>query len=388
LGKTQQNKYMKKILVITLEFPNQIGGIATFVHQLSNAFDPSQVVVLAPEMAGGAEWDKSNAKYKILRKHLLFPKLIWPRWLKLFFIARKIIKNEKIELILIHHILPVGYVGWIITKLYKIPYIIFSHGTDILAGTSTKWKKKMMKIVMRSSEQLIFNSESLKRRLLMALPEFEQKSSVMYPCPEEEFFYPANEEEVKKLRSRLALEGKKVILSVSRIDDGKGFPHLVRILPKVLEQIANLVWVIIGDGPKKDEVYKEIQELNLQNVVRYIGEMPHDELKKYYYLADLFVLLTHPDNGKEEGLGLVFLEASACGLPIIAGRSGGVEEAVIHSHTGVIVDVRQNPQSVSEAIVTLLQNKEFASKLGQNAQDRIKSDFLWKNQIKVLDKWL
>ena len=378
---------MKNILITTLEYPPQVGGVATYVHQMAQALDKEKVVVLAPKMKGDKEWDE-NVEYKVVRKNQLFPKFVWPRWLKLIFQIRKIVKQEGIEIILINHVLPVGYAGWFIKKMLKIPYVIISHGTDILMGTRNKWKIKMMKKVVVDSEQIIFNSESLKRRFLQVLPEFTNKSTVSYPCPDKEFLTPPPQEEIDKLRSMLALGGKKVMLTVSRIEDGKGFPHLVRTMPELLKKEPHLVWLIVGDGPKKEEILKDIQKHSLQNVVRYVGEVPHKDLKVYYYLADVFALFTHPDEGREEGLGLVFLEAAAAGLPTVAGKSGGGEEAVLHTQTGIVIDVRQQAMAMDDAILQLLENEEYATRLGAQAKKRIETSFRWESQLKKLEAWI
>lgn len=379
---------MKKTLIITLEHPPQIGGIATFVHQLANALPHDKTVVLAPHMVDEAQWD-ATVLYRIIREHLFFPPFIWPRWLRMFFLVRRIVKAEGIELIMVHHALPVGYIAYLFKKLMGIPYIVFSHGTDVLANTRSSWKKDMSRMVLGGCEQLLFNSESLKRRLLEALPEFAAKSTVLYPCPDEDFFSPANQEDVELLRHQLALEGKQVILSIARLDDGKGFPHLVKIMPEVLKRVPNLVWVVIGNGPKRDSIYEDIRKNNLQNVVRYMGDVPHKDIKKYYYLADIFVLFTHPEpDGREEGLGLVFLEAAACGKAVIAGKSGGVEEAVLHGQTGLVVDVYGDLAGAGQAIVDLIKDPAYAKQLGDAAQARIRSQFVWDTQLKVLDRWL
>jgi len=378
---------MKRILIITLEYPPQVGGIATYVHDLAGALSSDKIVVLAPKYLHTEGWDKQQ-NHKIIRKNLLFPKFIWPRWLKLCCQVWHLVKKEKIELIMIHHVLPVGYVGIIQKVIRKIPFLLFSHGTDLVAGTETKWKKAMVRKVSAHAEQIIFNSENLKRRYLRVLPEFENKSTVVYPCPNKNYAIAPDKEILEKMRNKYGLEGKKVLLSISRLVDGKGFPHLVRILPEVLRRVPNLVWLIVGDGPKKDLIMNGIQRDNLQNIVRYVGEVPFGDLNKYYHLADVFILLTHPDEGKEEGLGLVFLEAAAAGIPAIAGRSGGVEEAVIHGQTGLVVDVYRGDKEIVEAIVELLNNKELAARLGTQAQERILTSFIWKNQMKLLEKWI
>src|SRR3989344_152049 len=377
---------MKKILLITLEHPPTIGGIATYCHDLAMTLPPDQVVVLASaerdQYATKNEklaWDKEQP-YKIIRRRLLFPKFIWPRWLRLAWHIGRIVKQEKIELIFVQHVLPVGYAAILIKKFFKTPFLLFSHGTDLLAGTASGWKKKMVRLVSRQAEQIIFNSESLKGRYRRVLPEFGKKFLVLYPCPDPEFLKPPAAAELGRLKTQYALEGKKVLLSVSRLAEGKGFPHLINALPEIFKKNPHLVWFIIGDGPKRDIITKLIRERNLQNIVRFVGEVPHPNLHAYYYLADLFVLLTHPDEGREEGLGLVFLESAAAGLPVIAGRSGGVEEAVLIGQTGLVVDIYQGDKIVADSIIELLKNEEYAKTLGMNARMRLESDFKWGNQ--------
>lgn len=110
-------------------------------------------------------------------------------------------------------------------------------------------------------------------------------------------------------------------------------------------------------------------------------------MKPYYYLADIFVALTHPDGGREEGLGLVFLEAAAAGVPIVAGKSGGVEEAVLHAQTGLVVNT-YNTDEAKDAISKLLKDPAFADSLGRNAQERIRAEFHWEHQLERIRQWL
>ncbi len=377
---------MKK-LIITLEYPPQVGGIASYVHQFATKLNPAEVVVLAPNYKGAKEFDQEE-KFKTIRKKMLFPFFIWPRWLKMFFQVLTIIKKEKIEIIYLHHVLPVGYVAKLTKKFKKIPFVVFLHGTDVEYATRSRWKRKMLGKVLQESEQIIFNSKDLQQRLLKVLPDFKNKCSVSYPCPEEIFYESIGEEEINSMKAKYALEGKKVILTVARLDEGKGYTHLIRIMPKILERVPNLVWFIVGDGPKKKFLLQEIQKRSLESVVRFIGEVPHDKLNKFYHLADLFVLLTHPDEGREEGLGLVYLEAAAAGLPVVAGKSGGVGEAVVHTETGILVDIFKGDNSVIESIVKMLENKDYANRLAVNARQRVQANFKWESQVGVLERWM
>jgi len=377
---------MKKTLIITLEFPPTVGGIATYVDDLAGALDPTQTIVLAPEVPGMAAWDATR-KYTVIRKKLLLPRFLWPRWLALWWHVRTICKERGVERIMVHHMLPAGYVAMRMKRAMKIPFIVFSHGTDFVLGTATPHKTKMTKMVLSATDKVICNSQSLKARLLQKLPMFAEKTEVLYPCPDAFFMQNSSPEQVEHLRTMYGLEGKKVLLSVSRLVDGKGFAHLLRLMPELLKRNPNLVWFIAGDGEKRGKIMDMIQERNLQNIVRFIGQVPHEELAAYYDIADLFVLLTHPFEGKEEGLGLVFLEAAASGLPVVAGASGGVAEAVADGETGYVVDVEKE-LDVMKAISSLLEDDQKRQQFSRAAQARIQSTFVWDTQLATIRPWL
>ncbi|MFA5062063.1 MAG: glycosyltransferase family 4 protein [Patescibacteria group bacterium] len=370
-----------KTLIITLEYPPQIGGIASYTYNLAKNLPATETVVYAPKIMGGNEFDLKN-KWKTVREKPYF-KFFWPKWLKLYFQIKKIVKTEKIEQIYVHHALPVGYVAYWLNKKMKIPYTIFFHGTDLEMATKVPGKKKKLKMVCQRAEKIIVNSIFLQDKFKSKFEDLNKDVRVIYPCPGEAFFGKVSENEIKKLKSQLALEGKSVILTVSRIAEGKGFPHMARLLPQILEKIPNLVWLIVGDGPKKDEIMKLIQKNYLHNITRFIGAVPYNELPRYYQLADLLVLLTHPDESVEEGWGTVFVESAACGVPVVAGRVGGVGEVVEDLVTGLVVDVYQEA-SVIAAISDLLREKEYAKKMGAAGRERALKEFTWQQQFKKL----
>lgn len=378
---------MKRILIITLEHPPQIGGIASYVHQSACALaKKATVFVYAPVNGNTKEYDAS-LPYTIIRMKPLAPAYIWPRWLRLLVQIKSIVTQHKIQCIFLHHILPVGYVAWIIKKIYKIPYVIFSHGTDVLLAT--KKKKKKTTIVASAADAIVFNSKSLQERFLAVLPVFKEKSIIVYPCPDDIFYEYQDLQVIKKIQSQYALEGKKVLISVGRFELGKGFEHIISILPFLLEKIPNIVWILIGSGTQQSQFMKKIQEQKLQNIVRFLGEVPHNDIPPFLAASDAFVLLTHPYNGAEEGIGLVFLEAQAAKIPVIAGKSGGVEEAVLHEQTGLVVDVTtQHGQNVIDAIVRVLTDDAYAETLATNGQNRMRQEFDWNEQLKKLGPWL
>jgi phosphatidylinositol alpha-1,6-mannosyltransferase len=368
-----------KTLILTLEYPPQIGGVASYTYNLAKYLATQEVVVYAPKMAGDAEFDKKNS-WKVVRGRPYF-KFFWPRWLRLFWEIKKIIKQENIGQIYVHHALPAGYVAYLLKKFYKIPYTIFFHGTDLLMGIKNK-KAKLRKVCL-AADKIVVNSNYLKNLFANNFEDVKTEVVVVHPSPAEIFLQPQPEAELKKIKSQLALDGKKVIITVARMSEGKGFPHLIRLLPKILEKVPNLVWLIIGDGPKKNEILTAIQKNYLQNVTRFIGQVPYAQLPKYYQISDLFVLLTHPDENSQEAWGTSFIEAAASGIPSVAGRSGGVEESVENLVTGLLVDVYQD-QSIISAISDILKETEYAKKMGQAGKERVLREFTWEKQLQKL----
>jgi len=377
---------MKKTLIITLEFPPIIGGVGVYVADFAAACPKEYVVVLAPKREN-KQADNSVYQHRIIRKNMFFPALFWPRWIKLFFQVKKIIKKENITHIHVHHILPVGYVALLCKRFFGTSFTVFSHGTDVHLAAQHWWKRLWAKKIVLASSRVFANSENLKSKITQEFPSLASRVEVLYPCPNPDFLVAPKKEVLQQVKQQYAIEGKQVLLSVSRLVDGKGLSYLLSILPKIAKKIPHLVWVIVGDGEKKQALMHEVQKKGLQNIVRFVGNVPHEQLKVFYYTADVFALLTHPYRGKEEGLGLVFLEAAAAGLPVVAGRSGGVGEAVVDKKTGLIIDAHANLDGVVGAIVGFMSDKAVARQFGEAGKARIRSEFIWKNQVaKVLDE--
>lgn len=368
------------MLIITLEYPPQAGGIASYVYNYAKHATPESVVVYAPPLPHADELDKASP-WKVYRRRPYWF-LVWPHWLRLFFQVFRIIRREKITRLDIHQALPGGYVGYLIKKFKKIPYTIFLHGTDLALATRGSLKLKNFKKVCANAERVVVNSEFLKKKLLEHV-EITAPITVVYPCPADTFSSPVTPEKIAKIKEQLALQGKKIILTVARMVEGKGYPHAIRMLPEILKEVPNVVWLMIGLGPKQQEIFDAVHKHYLQNVVRFLGQISFADLPTYYQASDVFVLLTHPDEGMEEGWGTVFLEAGASGLPVVAGRSGGVEEAVENGVTGVVVDVHQD-KAVIKAIVDLLKNPEWARQMGEAGKKRVAEEFTWDNQLSKL----
>ncbi len=367
-----------KILITTLEYPPQIGGIASYVVNLAKHLPPADVVVWAPKIQGDKEVD-SKMPWKTYRGKP-YSMFFWPRWFRWYREVKAICKKEKINLLFVQHALPGGYIGYLIKKFLKIPYCVFLHGSDVEIGLRKKIRK--FAIVMRQANKVIVNSNFLKNKIESRLGKIPNLI-VVNPAPGDHFLSQPDPARVNLLKSQIAIQGKKVIISVGRFDEGKGFPHLIRVMRGVIENVPNAVLLLVGDGPKKQELVSLIQKHELQNNIRFLGKIDNDALPEYFYASDLFVLLSHRDEKTEEGWGTVYLEAAAASLPVVAGVVGGVEEAVEHLKTGILVDARQEIQVIN-VITELLKQHDYARQMGVAGKNRVINNFTWEKQIKLI----
>ncbi len=369
-----------KTLVVTLEYPPQVGGIANYIEQMLRYQSPENFVVLAPYAKG----DKDNDvrwPWKTIRTNPSIP-FIWPHWLLLYFTAKNITVREKIDHMHVHHVLPVGYIAYYLKKKKTISgYTVFLHGTDVVMVQQSKRKIKWFTKICAAADKVVVNSEYLKNKVAAFLPGVA--ITVVHPCPADYLFETVPAEKLAVLTAQLAIANHKTILTVGRMVEGKGFAHLARLMPKILEKVPNLIWLVVGKGKKQQELVGLVQKNNLQTSVRFLGDIPHEQLPALYQLANAFVMLTHPDKGVEESWGTVFMEAAASGLPIVAGKSGGVEEAVQNTVTGLVVDADHDEEAVG-AIVTILTDTAMTKSFGEHGRARAQNEFTWDKQLAKL----
>jgi len=171
--------------------------------------------------------------------------------------------------------------------------------------------------------------------------------------------------------ARHHLQEKNVVLTIARLVERKGIDVVIKAMPMVLEAIPNVVYLVIGLGPYKGKLERLARDLGLEGRVIFVGHVSDEELPLYYCACDVFVLVsrTLTDKGEMEGFGIVYLEAGACGKPVVAGRGGGVEEAVEDGVTGLLVDPLDVGE-IAEAIVRILKDKELAKRLGENGRKK------------------
>ena len=362
---------MKKNLLITIDFPPQKGGVANYLANFSEYL--SNIIVLANEQPQAQSFD-SHRKFKIIRANLYY-QYFWPRWLKIYFIAKKIIAKDNIDQLIISHILPIGYVALLLKK----PFVVILHGYDLLNTQKNIWKKFLAKLILSKAKYIIVNSQYTKTETLK-LGNWEDKIRIVYPCPH---ITPAQMVEAEKqiIYNELDLYHKKILLSVGRVVERKGFDKVIMALPELIDKVPNLIYLIVGNGDYIKKLEALAEKLQIRGNVIFIANSNDRQLACYYALANIFIMPSRLEKKTDvEGFGTVYLEAALFGKPAIAGNSGGAGEAVINNQTGILVDP-QNVQEIKEAVLNLLADPELSNKLGVQAKQRAEAEFQWPKQL-------
>ena len=177
----------------------------------------------------------------------------------------------------------------------------------------------------------------------------------------------------KKLRNNY--DEKNILLFVGRLIDWKGVRYLIE-LKTVTDKFCSTRLLIIGDGPEKLKLTNLVDKLDLSDNISFLGEIDNTKMKDYYSMADIFIIPSISVDGHKEGLGVVTIEAMACGTPAMGTNSGGIPDVIKNNHNGFLVPERSS-QVLGEKIVTLLSNKKLINNFSKNGLKTVKEKFTW-----------
>jgi glycosyltransferase involved in cell wall biosynthesis len=182
---------------------------------------------------------------------------------------------------------------------------------------------------------------------------------------------------LQKKQPAPGVENDKIVLYAGRLIDVKGVEYLVKALPLVLERQANAKLLVVGSGPCKGDLVSLAERLHVQDKVMFRDAVSQEELVRYYSMSDVFVLPSViTEGGETEGLGLVLLEAMACGVPVIGSAIGGIPDIIKDGDTGLLAQ-QKDPGDLAEKICRVLAEKDFGYGLGKRGRDFVKERFSW-----------
>lgn len=352
------------------------------VYETLCRFAPAgSMIVLAPwrhyvdgkEISGWKEHDL-RAPYPIYRIELLRPLMLdekssrlqslWrllaidiPLKLRVFLEVRRIVRKHQIRVVCIGELVSGSWVGLACQRLLGCRMVSYIHGEEITTETEYRFFGRLRRRYLRRADAIVAVSRFTRDAMVRLMGIDPIKVELIHNGVDLERFYPAPKR--PDLIERHALHGKRVILTVGRLVPRKGFDVIIRALPQVLAGIPDAHYVIVGGGHYRPSLESLVREQELAAHVTFAGQVADDDLTDYYRLCDVFAMPNRemPD-GDTEGFGLVFLEANACGKPVIGGTAGGAVEAVRDGENGLLVD-GWSVASVAEAIVRLLSDTEL-----------------------------
>jgi phosphatidylinositol alpha-1,6-mannosyltransferase len=357
-----------KVLLFTLEYPPFHGGVANYYENLVKYWP-----------AAGNIFVLNNNNGKLINLDLP-----WLKWLPAIIKLRQAVKNLKIDHVIVGHILPLGTVALICSGFCKIKYSVILHGLDSSYAAKSCRKRLMAKMVLAGAEKIICINSYTGELVKKFLPATKE-NKIVTVNPGVENLITHNAQLVTQLKIKYNLLNKFVLLSVGRLVKRKGFDKVIECLPEILKQTPNLIYIIVGGGEELNNYELRITNYKLRNNVIIINNASDEERNAWYDICDIFIMPAREINGDFEGFGIVYLEANLAGKPIIAGRSGGVGDAVIDGLNGLLVNP-ENINDIGQAIIRLAQNKDLRQRLGEQGKKRAINEFNWKKQIDKIYK--
>ena len=372
---------MGRTLVITNDFPPRPGGIQTFGYEIVRRFDPESVTVLTSNWEGAAEFDAAQ-DFKIVRANT---QTLVPSKSTLS-MAREIVVAENITRVLFGAAAPLGLLAAPLRKLGVTNIVGMTQGHET-GWAMTPGTRQALRKIGNDTDYLTYISEYTHKKIAKALsPSAAARMRRIVPGVDSTEFSPDNLSSGNQLRTELGWIDRPVIVCVSRLMARKGQDELIRALPKIHQTAPNASLIIVGDGPYRKDLERLVKKLGLESFVHLTGKVSQAELSKWYAAGDIFAMpcRTRMGGWDVEGLGIVFLEGSATGLPAIVGDSGGAVDAVIDGETGYLVD-GTNTAEIAERIAYLFANPDVAKKMGEAGRNWVTQEWTWDQNFKKLD---
>ncbi len=362
---------MSRILVVTNDFPPRAGGIQSFVHALTIrlADTADHVVVYAPRWPGDAAFD-ADQPFTVVRHptSLMLPAPgVASR-------AAGLLREHRCDAVWFGAAAPLALLAPGLRRAGARRIVATTHGHE--AGwAQLPAARQLLRRIAGRVDVVTYLGDYTRQRLVRAVGH-SARLERLAPGVDPEFFRPGAGGAA--IRERHDLTGHRVVVCISRLVARKGQDALLRALPAVARAVPDVALLLVGHGPDRARLERIADRVGVRARVRFAGGVPWEELPAYYDAGDVFAMPCRTRRGglDVEGLGIVYLEASATGLPVVAGRSGGAPDAVRAGETGWVVDGRE-PAAVADALIRLLAAPELARDMGAAGRRWVEREWSW-----------
>ncbi len=366
---------MARTLLVTNDFPPRPGGIQSYLQALSNQLPPEDLVVYAPRWRGDSH-EKFDAaqKFQVVR-HPTTLMLPTPAVIKR---ASALLREHRCDTVWFGAAAPLAVMAPILRRAGAERILASTHGHEV-GWSMLPGSRQVLRSIGEHTDVVTYVSKYTRGRFASAFgPRAALEHLPPGVDPTEFRPDPAAREE---LRARYGLGERPTVLCLSRLVPRKGQDMLIVAMSEIRERVDGAVLVIAGGGPYETRLRALAEALGVQNSVVFTGRVPSGELAAHHTIADVFAMpcRTRGAGLDVEGLGIVFLEASASGVPVVAGDSGGAPETVREGETGIVVHGRSVSQ-ISDAIVELLTDRDKAAQMGAAGRAWVEQNWHWDRQ--------
>jgi phosphatidyl-myo-inositol dimannoside synthase len=364
-----------KILCITNDFGPRAGGIETFVIGLIERLPKNSVIVYTASQAGSVTFDQAWLRdygVEVIRDK---SKILLPTF-RVGRNVQKLVTERQITRVFFGAAAPLALLSQGLRRAGVTRVVSLTHGHEV--WWAKIWPFTMaVKRIGRGVDVLTYLGEFTREKIAHALDSRDQVKMIRI-APGIDTHHFAPHKGAKILRAELGLSDKSVIVCVGRLVHRKGQDVLINAMPEILKTIPNAHILFVGEGPYKESLERDVARLALQECVSFVGRVQYADLPRYMCVGDIFAMPSRSRlAGLEvEGLGIVYLEASACGLAVIGGVSGGAPDAVLQGETGFSVD-GTSAHAVAQGVTALLSDKKLAERLGARGRQWVIEEWQW-----------
>jgi phosphatidylinositol alpha-1,6-mannosyltransferase len=368
-----------RTLLVTNDYPPRIGGIQRTLEALVRQLPPDRVAVLCPDSEGAEAFDAQTA-YRVFRRPERF---LWPRP-EIWRAIGEVAGGFGAEVVLFGATYPLGLLGPRLAKA-GTPYLAAAHGFEYWLSIAPGTHALVRRATSRAARVPVMCSAFVARVVRTAVPR-PVPVSVLYPGADIHAFHP--DLPFEDLRERHGLEGRPSVVCVSRLVPRKGQDVLIRAMPEIRRKVPDAALLIVGEGPYRTRLRALAARAPAGSVV-FAGQVSERDLPRYYRAGDVFAMPCRTRAGglEVEGWGNVFIEAAACGRPVVVGDSGGARESLVPGETGLLVD-GSDVGAVAEAVGSLLAHPGRAQAMGRAGRERVERAFTWERAGRQLAGWL
>lgn len=355
--------------MITNDFPPRQGGIQSYVWELARRLPVESVVVYASDSEGSARFDAAAPFPVVRHSHgLLLPT---PAVLRR---AREVLRAHDCDSVWFGASAPLGLLGPALRRAGARRVVASTHGHEI-GWAGLPGGRQALRRIGGSCDVVTYLGEYTRSRIVGAFGDHPHLRRLP-PGVDVETFRP--DVDGAAVRAAHGLDARPVIVCVSRLVPRKGQDTLLRAMPAVSRRVPDVALLVVGSGPYLGRLRALAERLGVADRVVFTGGVGASELAAHYAAGDVFAMpcRTRRAGMDVEGLGIVYLEASAAGLPVVAGDSGGAPDAVLDGETGFVVPGR-DVDALARRLIDLLEDPALRARMGKAGREWVEQEWRW-----------